>query len=318
MSGPTTRVLALLELLQAHGHMNGAELAQKLGVDRRTIRRYITVLEDLGIPVTTEQGRFGGYMLVAGFKLPPMMFTDEETLAISLGLLAASQLGLGQAAPAIASVQAKLERVMPSKLKQRVRAIGDTTRLVLPKTQAVFDERALLLLTKAAQTQQRVSLCYHSPEGEVIGREVDPYGLVFRFARWYMSGYCHLRQDLRSFRLERISEVKLLDIPFKRPSRFDAAEHLNQSLEALTRTHKVTVLLHADMTMVAEVMGFHPFSVDMFEPHNDGLLMHTHTDSFDWFSRWLAQLPFDFTIQAPDALKEVMLERAQRLQRAVV
>ena len=82
MSGPTTRVLTVLELLQAHGQIGGAELAERLGVDRRTIRRYITVLEELGIPVMTELGRYGGYRLVAGFKLPPMMFTDEETLEI--------------------------------------------------------------------------------------------------------------------------------------------------------------------------------------------------------------------------------------------
>ena len=132
MSGPTTRVLTVLELLQTHGQIGGAELAERLGVDRRTIRRYITVLEELGIPVMTEQGRYGGYRLVAGFKLPPMMFTDEETLAVSLGLLAARQLGLADAAPAIASVQAKLERVMPANLKKRVRGVSDTTRVILP------------------------------------------------------------------------------------------------------------------------------------------------------------------------------------------
>src|SRR5690554_8182776 len=100
--------------------MGGGELAQRLGVNRRTVRRYIRILEDLGIPVMTEQGRYGGYRLVAGFKLPPMMFTEEETLAVSLGLLAARQLGLTDAAPAIASVQAKLERVMPANLKKQI------------------------------------------------------------------------------------------------------------------------------------------------------------------------------------------------------
>lgn len=318
MSGPTTRVLALLELLQAHGRINGAELAKRLGVDRRTVRRYITVLEDLGIPVTTEQGRFGGYMLVAGFKLPPMMFTEEEILAVSLGLMAVSQLGLGEATPAIAGVQAKLERVMPDKLKQRVRAVGETTRLVLPRAELAYDDRSLLTLTRAAQTGRRVSLCYHSPRGEIIERVVDPYGLVFRYSRWYMSGYCHLRQDLRSFRLDRISRVKLLDTSFDRPAQFDVAEHLDQSFQQLERAHKVTVLLQADMDTVAQVLGFHPQSVDIFESQDGGLLMHTHTDSIEWFSRWLVQLPFPFRVEAPQSLKQAVRERGERIMAATL
>ena len=131
MSGPTTRVLTVLELLQNHRRISGAELAAHLDVDRRTIRRYISVLENLGVPVTTEQGRSGGYMLVPGFKLPPMMFTDEEVLAISMGLLAAKQLGLAQAAPAIDNAQAKLERVMPENLKTRLRDTHETMPVLL-------------------------------------------------------------------------------------------------------------------------------------------------------------------------------------------
>src|SRR5438067_11635205 len=106
MAHPTTRVLTVLELLQARGRMTGAELAHELDVDRRTVRRYITLLEEIGVPITAEQGRDGGYMLVAGFKLPPMMFTDDEAVALSVWLLAARGLGLADAGPALASGQA--------------------------------------------------------------------------------------------------------------------------------------------------------------------------------------------------------------------
>src|SRR5258708_5478898 len=126
MSRPTTRMLAVLELLQTHGRISGAELARRLAVGRRTVRRYIAALEDLGIPLTAERGSAGGYKLVAGFKLPPMMFTDDEALALSVGLLAARGLGLAAAAPAPASAQAKLERVMPANLNHRVRAVSQT------------------------------------------------------------------------------------------------------------------------------------------------------------------------------------------------
>src|SRR5690242_17344375 len=103
MSRPTTRVLTLLELLQARGRVVGAQLARELGIDVRTMRRYIATLEELGIPITSERGRYGGYALVPGFKLPPLMFNDDEALALALGLLAARELGLHEAAPAIAS-----------------------------------------------------------------------------------------------------------------------------------------------------------------------------------------------------------------------
>ena len=136
MSGPTIRVLSLLELLQSHERLSGSEIAARLGVDKRTVRRYIRVLEDLGIPVTTEQGRDGGYMLVAGFKLPPMMFTNDETLALSLGLLAAKNLQLPDTDTAISSIQAKLERVMPAKLKSRTRAIADNIKVIIPAAEA--------------------------------------------------------------------------------------------------------------------------------------------------------------------------------------
>src|SRR5471030_1519892 len=131
MYHPTTRVLAVLELLQTHGRLSGADLASRLGVDGRTLRRYIVMLEDIGIPITAERGRYGGYALMPGFKLPPMMFTDDEALALSLGLLAARGLGLAEAAPAVASAQAKLARIMPEGLRRRVGAIDETVRLDL-------------------------------------------------------------------------------------------------------------------------------------------------------------------------------------------
>ena len=124
MSQPTTRVLAVLELLQSHAQMSGAELARRLEVDPRTLRRYIATLEEMGIPITTEQGRYGGYRLVPGFKLPPMMFTEDEAQALSLGLLAARGLGLADAAPAIESVQAKLDRVLSSAPRKALAAMS--------------------------------------------------------------------------------------------------------------------------------------------------------------------------------------------------
>src|ERR1700682_4283575 len=221
MPHPTTRVLAVLELLQTYPRVSGSELARRIGVDPRTVRRYISMLEELGIPITAERGRDGAYMLVAGFKLPPMMFTDDEALALSVGLLAARGLGLADAAPAVASAQAKLERVMPAGLKRRVRAVDETVMLDLSRSTVPSDNTALVALSAAAQAQTRVILGYDG-QREKTEREFDPYGLAHRGGRWYVVGMCHLRRGMRSFRLDRVRSVRALDVSFERPPGFDA------------------------------------------------------------------------------------------------
>ncbi len=313
MTGPIARVLTVLELLQSHRRLGGAELAEKLGVDRRTVRRYITVLEEMGVPVTTEQGRYGGYMLVPGFKLPPMMFTDEEVMAVSMGLLATRQLGLAEAAPAIDSVQAKLERVMPDDLKRRARAVGETTKLMLAKPAPLLDDRLLLTLTRAVRDERRIGFTYHRPDQDPTPREADPYGLLFQQGRWYMSGYCHLRQDMRSFRLDRISDAQLLPQNFKRPANFDVAEYFMKSLQTMAMNHRVMVVLHTDAETAANAFTFCPDAQALFQHHPDGVLLDTHTDSFEWFASWLAQLQFGFTVLESVGLKEALRGRAMRL-----
>ena len=165
MYRPATRALAVLELLQTHRRISGAEIAQRLGVDGRTVRRYIAALEELGIPITAERGRYGAYLLVAGYKLPPMMFTDDEALALSVGLLAARSLGLTEASAAVASAQAKLERVMPERLMVRTRAVADTVMLDMARTAAASAGHTLFALSAAAQQCQRVRLRYRAKDG---------------------------------------------------------------------------------------------------------------------------------------------------------
>ncbi|WP_246840535.1 YafY family protein [Lacimicrobium sp. SS2-24] len=310
MSGPTVRVLTLLELLQSHGRMTGTELAQQLGVHKRTVRRYIRSLEDLGIPVTTEQGRDGGYMLVAGFKLPPMMFTNDETLALSLGLLAARTLKLADTQPAISSVQAKLERVMPANLQSRARAIAENIDLMLPESLPGKPQQHLHPLLEAIQQQRSLRIRYAPHERDTVEREVDPYGLLFRRGHWYMSGYCHLRRELRTFRLDRLEHTEMLEQTFARPQNFNTAEHFRASLNNMPGNLRVKILLHTDITQATEIMGS---MAAMLAPQEQGLLLETRTDSTSWFALWLSQLPFDFSILEPPALQQALSQQAARL-----
>ena len=312
MTHPTTRVLAVLELLQTQGRMSGAELARRLEVDGRTLRRYISTLEEMGIPITSERGRHGAYMLVAGFKLPPMMFNDDEALALSVGLLAARSLGLAEAGSAVASAQAKLERVMPAKLKHRVRAVDETVMLDLTRAAPPGDNRALLVLSSAAQAELSVHMRYRSSKGEGSERDFDPYGLLYRNGCWYAGGYCHLRKGLRSFRLDRVEDVIMLDKPFRRPDGFDAGTHLDFSIATLPRATAVEVLLRTDIKTAVTELGEH---IGLFEPHADGILFRTSTDGIDWMARQLARVSFDFKIRKPAALRQALMTQTERLRK---
>ena len=310
MYHPTTRVLAVLELLQIHGRMSGADMSRRLEVDGRTLRRYIVMLEQIGIPILSERGRHGGYSLMPGFKLPPMMFTDDEALALSLGLLAARSLGLAEAAPAVASAQAKLERIMPAGLKQRVGAIDETVRLDLARATAPQDNAALVTLSTAAQSRQRVHLRYRSPGSGDSERGFDPYGLAFHGGCWYAVGHCHLRHDMRTFRLDRIVGAALMAQRFERPAGFDALAHLRLSLAAMPRAYAATVLLktnlHTAQRYLMDVIG-------LFEQTDGGVLLHNQSDDLAWFARELASLPFPFEVVAPDSLRTELRTIAKRL-----
>lgn len=313
MTLPVIRLLALLEILQARPRIGGGELATRLGVDRRTVRRYIAALEELGIPITAERGRDGAYMLVPGFKLPPLMFNDDEALALSIGLRSARGLGLGPAAPAVQSAQAKLERVLPAALRHRVRAVDETVALRLARPVAPTDPEALATLTAAAQARQRVHLTYRAPQGPETERDFDPYGLVWLGGRWYAVGMCHLRRGVRSFRLDRMAAVRGLEgapRSFERPPEFDALAHLERSLATIPRAFAAEVLLRTDLQTAKREL--YP-ALGVLEWSTGGVLLRTQADDLVWLAQELSRLPFPFEIRDPPALRTALAAHARRL-----
>lgn len=314
MYHPTSRVLAVLELLQAHKRMTGAELARRLEVNIRTLRRYITTLQDIGIPIEAERGRAGAYELGQGFRLPPMMFTNEEALALELGLMAAAGLGLTETAAGVASARAKLEHVLPLDLQGRVQALGETIRLSLDAVPTPPSTQILMLMSSAAGTRRRVRMAYQSRADEVTEREFDPYGLAFRRGKGYVVGWCHLRGDVRSFRLDRISTAHLTDIPFARPDDFDALRHVEQGIATLERVYSFEVLLHTDLeTAQKEIKAV----FGLLEPTAEGVRFIGSSEELDWVARVLAGLPFGFVIHHPAELRTVLHAHAARLVRMV-
>jgi predicted DNA-binding transcriptional regulator YafY len=310
MAHPTIRVLAVLELLQSHGQMGGAELARRVEVDRRTLRRYIAMLEEMGIPITTEQGRYGGYRLVPGYKLPPMMFTDEEAQALSLGLIAARGLGLSDAAPAIESVQAKLDRVLPSAPKKTISALRESVALQTGDARSSADARLLRILSETAQARRTAGLRYRAADGTLTSRDFDVYGLVFRAGRWYVVGHCHLREGLRTLRLDRVAHGEATPRPFQRPEGFDAGAYLTRALSTLPRAVAVEIFLQTDIAAARREV---PHTLGLSEACEGGVLLRGSADELDWYARELMRLPFPFTVRSPVALRRTVVDIARKV-----
>ena len=310
---PTTRVLTILELLQSHYRMSGPELAERLEVNTRTVRRYITMLQDLGIPVEAERGRHGSYRLRPGFKLPPLMFTEDEALSLTLGLLVARRLGLTAAVatvPAVESAIAKVERVLPLALRERVQAVQETLILDFPRTGSTPRAEIVVTLCSAAQQQRRVFLRYSSWKGEESERAVDLYGLVYRSGYWYAVGYCHLRTDLRVFRLDRIVYAEMRDETFLRPVGFDSLGYVMRSLAMTPTTWPIKVLLE---TTMEEAQEYVPAVVATLEEAPEGILLRCSVDNLLWIAHFLASLPCPFGVMQPAELRDELQKLAARI-----
>ncbi len=307
---PTTRLLSMLELLQARGRMGGPELARRLEVGERTVRRYVAMLQEMGVPVEAERGRYGAYSLRPGFKLPPMMFTDEEALALALGLLSARRLGLSGAAPAVEGAQAKLERVMPEALRERVRTFEE---VVVPAAVAPAHLPAgevVVTVSAAVRERRRVRMRYRSGLSEETERAVDPYVVVQGEGFWYTFGYCHLREGRRLFRLDRVLAVERLDETFELPPGFDTPHGVLEALADMEDRWSVEVLLE---TTPEEARGQLPKMGVSLEETQGGVIMRSSTSDLAWMARVLAGLSFPFLVRNPPELREALRRLASEV-----
>lgn len=311
MSRPTTRVLTLLETLQDRGRVGGVELAERLGVDPRTVRRYATKLQELGIPVEAERGRYGGYRLRPGYKLPPLMLTDDEATAVVLGLVAARQFGLETSAPGIAGALGKIRRVLPTALRDRTRALEESLGFTrAAQTTAAPATAIVLTLAEAVRLRRRVRARYRSWRGEEAERELDPYGLVFHAGRWYLAGHDHGRGEVRTFRVDRVLAAELRPESAPVPVGFDAVEYVARSLARVPWAWEVEVLLETTLTEARQRI---PATVGELAETESGVLLRARAERLDGMARMLASLGWPFVIRRPDQLRGAVRELAGTL-----
>jgi predicted DNA-binding transcriptional regulator YafY len=307
---PTTRVLTVLELLQAHHRLNGPELAKRLEVDTRTVRRYIMMLQDLGIPVEAERGRYGSYRLRPGFRLPPLMFTDDEAFAITIGLIAARKLGLAATAPAVEGALAKLERILPPGLLEQVRALQQALSLSFFNAARIAPASKVVVTLSVARLQtRRVWMRYQSWQSEVTERALDPYGLVCRGGYWHVVGYCHLRKDLRTFRLDRIQHVEMRDETFQPPLDFDSVAHAARALASMPVGLSIDITLRTSLESARTQI---PPEVAVLEEEAGGVRMRCYAENLDWIAYQLVGLRCKMIIHQPPELKEALCRLAER------
>lgn len=310
MYQPTTRLLTVLELLQARGTLSGAELSKRLEVDRRSIRRYITMLQDLGIPIEGMRGPAGGYRLRPGYKLPPLMFSDQEAVALTLALLSVPRLGLAVDPVAINGALAKLERVLPVTARERVMAVQQVIALGPPHTTSEAGSELVSLLSHASRLTQRVRIAYRNRTGGDTERTIDPYGVINLGQRWYVAGYCHLRGEDRTFRIDRITSATMLDDRFTMPADVDPLDLLLRSIAAMPGAYRVEVLL--DTTLERAKRQVSP-AYGRLEETPGGVMFRCQVDELDPLARYLVGLGVPFRILEPVELKHAIGRLAEEL-----
>ncbi|MEU1290782.1 YafY family protein, partial [Kitasatospora sp. NPDC005856] len=232
MARPTAQVLALLELLQSGGVRTMAELAERLGVEPRTVRRYVSHLVDLDLPVESVRGRYGGYRLAAGYRLPPLMFNDDEALAVLLGLIAGRRAGLATATDTAGeTAAAKIRRVLPPRTADRLDAALQSLAFTAePGDFPAPQTEVLLAVAEAVRHHRPISVQYTSGDGRRSVRVLHPFGLVNHAGRWYVTGVDPEIGEERTLRLDRIADARPLPGSFEPPAGNDPAGHLLNSM----------------------------------------------------------------------------------------
>ncbi|PXX69282.1 transcriptional regulator [Nocardia tenerifensis] len=322
MTRPVARVLSLLELLQAGGTRTVAELADRLGVDERTVRRYVDHLLDLDVPVESVRGRYGGYRLAAGYRMPPLMLSDDEALAVLLGLVAGRRAGLLTSTGAASeTAAAKIRRVLPERLGRRLDAVLASLDFTSAPGEFTAPASAVLLtIADAVRGHWPVSIRYTAADGRRGERTLHPYGLVAHSGRWYVTGVDPALRADRTFRLDRIAAARTLPGSFTPPDDLDPAERVLTGLATAPYRHEVTLSIRGTAEQIHARL---PASVAVVtnSPAGEGdsdtwSRVELRVERLDWLPAVLASLDRPFVIERPDELRDLVAAFAERLMQS--
>ena len=315
MTETSGRLLQLLSLLQARRDWPGAELAERLEVSGRTIRRDVERLRELGYPVDSLTGPAGGYRLRAGTAIPPLLLDDDEAIAIAVGLRTAARASVAGIEETAVRALVKLEQVLPAPLRRRVQALGSA--MIAPAAGGpTVDPQHLTVIATACRDSECLRFAYRSRDGADTRREVEPHALVNFGRRWYLVAWDRTREDWRSFRVDRLARPASTGVRFSArelPAK-DAAAFVNQSIVGAPNRFEARVTLRASAGEVAGRVPAHWGTIEPIDGHT--CEYRTGDDDLGWLAMRVAMLPVDFEVHEPPELIEHLRALTDRLERA--
>ncbi|HYF61180.1 MAG TPA: YafY family protein [Herpetosiphonaceae bacterium] len=311
---PATRLLTILELLQAYPALSGAALARRLEVEPRTIRRYVLMLQDMGMPIESTRGPGGGYRLRPGFKLPPLMLTDDEATAITLALLGSAWLDIDLSGVAVTGALSKIMRVLPLAVRERVQAVAAHLVQSPPAPAARADATLVMTIGDAIQRGRRIALDYRSADGAQTERVVEPYGLAGWWGRWYLAAYCTSRRDYRLFRLDRIAGAEVGADPFAPDAGFDWQAFVAEQLARWSSAWSIEVEFQSDLEEAERRV---PADYGTFAAAPAGVRFTFQHSDLPAAARFLIGLNLPFTVLRPPELRTELRQIAEQIIRSI-
>ncbi|HET9260547.1 MAG TPA: YafY family protein [Acidimicrobiia bacterium] len=305
------RLLKLLGLLEGRIDWTAEELARRLEVTTRTVRRDITRLRTLGYPVEAVAGPGGGYRLGQGGKLPPLLLDDEEALAVALGLRVAATTAVGGLEDASLSALSKLEHVLPPKLRAQLEDISEATVSTLTTSPSSVDHASLAVAASAARTRQRMRFTYTDVEGRVTERHVEPLRLVHTGRRWYLVGFDLDRDDWRTFRLDRLTDPVATGMRSARRPEPDPVEMVQRGVAIDAYALRATIRMATSMERATQMIPPTIGALESLGPEMTRLVIGA--DDVQWLARYLLGLPWEFEVDSPDELGEELTRIGRRL-----
>lgn len=307
MTNTATRLITLIFLLQNQPNQKASELAEKLGVSLRTVHRYFEMLDEMGIPVYSERGPYGGFSLVRGFKMPPLVFTLEEAVAVALGTGLVQELWGDLYREAAHGALAKLENLLPEEQTREVAWARSSLAVTgLHRANLKMQTPALEKLRRAIRELRSVNMLYQTSQvPHPTERGLDPYALVHRWGWWYVIGFCHVRKEIRTFRVDRITEVTLLETPFIKSQEFDLQEYLQTEMNTQPQ---ITARLKFDAVSANIVAGNQSYWQSV-EPQADGTVEVTLlSPTLEWAASTVLMYGPAVEVLEPPALRAMVSE----------
>ncbi|WP_104167204.1 YafY family protein [Cryobacterium sp. N22] len=313
MSDTTTRALDLLSLLQSHRHWSSRELTDRLGVTDRTLRRDIERLRDLGYQIDAARGSVGGYRLVAGTGLPPLLLTDDEGVAIAVGLRSQAAAGIRGSEHITLSALAKIEQVLPPVLRRRIDAL-QSSMAVAPGEGPAVDADLLAQLALSCRDSERIRFGYTAATGQESTRSAEPHLLVPHGRRWYLLAWDLARDDWRTFRLDRISSLLQTRVrfPARDLSAGDAAALVARAVSRVETGFTATVVLQLPLAEARALLGW--WARDATALGAGHTAWPLASDSLAGLVTALLWIPDDvpFTVETSDEVLAFLRGRAER------